>query len=370
LRTYEGSLVISKTRSHPFPDQLDTLTGIRFFLAVGVVLFHYQLDWAYPHENAGFIGRARLSVDIFFILSGFILAHVYLQGDKPPSIKKFIIARFARIYPVHLAILLGLVVLYLGAGLIGVQLDASHFNATDFFRTLFLVQAWFPTQVLNNWNGPSWSLSAEWFVYLMFPAYAWLALKWRERPLILVALSVGAFLLIDYLYRGAYGIVLPNAEDNMGILRIIPEFLLGIGLYFFGQKIDLSKQQAVISALVISGMLLLAMQAAVDDRLIVALAGPFILSLALLAKSGQATFLSKPLMLFGGEASFALYLVHLPIFMVWRNMMEKLFDLPGDYKMGLGELAILLALSLAVAAALHVLVERPGRDFIRAKFKG
>jgi peptidoglycan/LPS O-acetylase OafA/YrhL len=361
--------VFSKTRNHPFPDQLDPLTGVRFVLAVGVVLFHYQLDWAYPHEYAGFIGRARLSVDIFFILSGFILAHVYLRGDKPPSIKKFIFARFARIYPVHLAILLGLVALYFGAGLVGVQLDATHFNATDFFRTLFLVQAWFPTQVLNNWNGPSWSLSAEWFVYLMFPAYAWLALRWRERPLLLIALSVAIFLAFDYLYRGAYGIILPNAEDNMGILRIMPEFLLGIGLYFFGQKIDVSKRHAKIFALSTSGLILLAMQFALDDRLIVALAGPFILSLALLAKSGQSTFLSKPIMLFGGEASFALYLVHLPIFMVWRNVMEKLFNLPSHYKMGLGELAILFAITLVIAAALHVVIEKPGRDFIRAKFK-
>jgi peptidoglycan/LPS O-acetylase OafA/YrhL len=116
--------------------------------------------------------------------------------------------------------------------------------------------------------------------------------------------------------------------------------------------------------------MLLAMQLAFDDRIIVALAGPFILALALLAKSGQQTFLSKPVMLFGGEASFALYLVHLPIFMVWRNVMEKLFNLPSDYKMGLGELTILLVLTLAIAATLHVIVERPGRDFIRAKFKG
>jgi peptidoglycan/LPS O-acetylase OafA/YrhL len=362
--------MISKTRCHLFPEQLDSLTGIRFFLAVGVVLFHYQLEWVYPHESAGFIGRARLGVDVFFILSGFILTHVYLRGDKPPSVKKFIIARFARIYPVHLAILLGLVVLYVGASLVGVQLDATHFNATDFFRTLLLVQAWFPTQVLNNWNGPSWSLSAEWFVYLAFPAYAWLALKWRERPLILIALSVLAFAILDYLYSGAFGIVLPNAEDNLGILRIIPEFLLGIGLYFFGQKIDLSKRQAVIFALSTSGLMLVAMQLAFDDRIIVALAGPFILSLALVAKSGQQTFLSKPILLFGGEASFALYLVHIPIFMVWRNVMEKLFSLPSDYKMGLGELGILLVLTLVMAAALHVIVERPCRDFIRDKLKG
>src|SRR5690606_17191169 len=57
----------------PFPDVLDPLTGVRFFLALGVVLFHYQLYWTLPHEAAGLLDRARLGVDVFFILSGFIL---------------------------------------------------------------------------------------------------------------------------------------------------------------------------------------------------------------------------------------------------------------------------------------------------------
>lgn len=60
-------------RRVPFPDVLDPLTGVRFFLALGVVLFHFQLYWTLPAESAGLLNRARLGVDVFFILSGFIL---------------------------------------------------------------------------------------------------------------------------------------------------------------------------------------------------------------------------------------------------------------------------------------------------------
>ena len=78
------------------------------------------------------------------------------------------------------------------------------------------------------------------------------------------------------------------------------------------------------------------------------------------------TFLSHPVALFAGEASFALYLVHIPILMVWRNGAQALSGWPGDYRMGVGELAAMLVLTLAAAAAIHVFVERPGRRLLRA----
>lgn len=159
----------------PFPDVLDQLTGVRFFLALGVVLFHFQLYWTLPAESAGLLNRARLGVDVFFILSGFILTHVYLQGDRAPNYGRFLAARLARIYPAHLFILLAMLGLVLIAPVFGVGLEPGRFNPVDFAGTLLLVQAWFPRESMALWNGPAWSLSAEWFAYLAFPAYAALA---------------------------------------------------------------------------------------------------------------------------------------------------------------------------------------------------
>ncbi|MFK4057401.1 MULTISPECIES: acyltransferase [Brevundimonas] len=356
--------LIPSSGKHPFPDAIAPLTSVRFFLALGVVLFHYQLTWTLPPEASGLLNRARLGVDVFFILSGFILTHVYLQGDAAPDFRRFIVARFARIYPAHLFILLAMLILVAGAGLVGVALEAGRFNLPHFLMTLFLVQAWFPYQDAE-WNGPSWSLSAEWFAYLIFPAYAWIALRLRRRPWLIIGLAVLLFVVLDAVYRAVFGPVLPRAEGSMGILRILPEFLYGIGLYYLGQGFRVSPRASLALAAGSTGLLLFAMQYPLDDRLIVLLAGPFLLALALLAKSGARTFLSAPAWLFAGEASFALYMVHIPVLMVWRNLAEKLLGLPSDYRMGLWELALLLALSLAVAAFVHVAVERPGRRILR-----
>jgi peptidoglycan/LPS O-acetylase OafA/YrhL len=344
---------------------MEPLTSVRFLLALGVVLFHYQLMWTLPPEAAGLLNRARLGVDIFFILSGFILAHVYLQGEGPPDYRRFIVARFARIYPAHAAIMLGMLVMVLGAGLVGVGLEPGRFNAPDFIQSMLLTQAWFPRSTMVLWNGPAWSLSAEWFAYLIFPVYAWIALRLRDRPVVLIALAISLFAVLDAGYRMAFGVILPRAEDNLGVLRILPEFLFGIGLYFLGQRLRLSPRAAIGAVVVASLAMLAAMQASLDDRLIVALAGPLILSLALLAKSGTRTFLSNPVWLFAGEASYALYLVHIPLVMVWRNAMQALLGLDGDYRMAPLELAALLALTLAAAAVIHVAVEQPGRRLLR-----
>lgn len=352
-------------RRFPFPDVLDPLTGVRYFLALGVVLFHYQLQWTLPGDG-GLLNRARLAVDVFFILSGFILTHVYLQGDGALNYRRFLAARFARIYPAHLFILLAMLGLVLAAPILGVGLEPGRFNLADFAGTLLLVQAWFPRETLALWNGPAWSLSAEWFAYLAFPAYASLALQLRARPWVIISLAAIAFIGLDAIYRAQFGRVLPRAEDSLGIMRIVPEFLYGIGLYYLGQRWKPSPRLSVVGALATTVALLALMQFGADDRIIVAAAGPFILSLALLAKARVRTFLSHPVALFAGEASFALYLVHIPILMVWRNGAQALSGWPGDYRMGVGELAAMLVLTLAAAAAIHVFVERPGRRLLRA----
>lgn len=351
----------------PFPDMLDPLTSVRFFLALGVVLFHFQLYWTLLADTAGLLNRARLGVDVFSILSGFILTHVYLQGNGAPDYKRFPEARFARIYPAHLFILLAMLGLVLIAPMVGVGMEPGRFNPVDFAGTLLLVQAWLPRETMALWNGPAWSLSAEWFAYLAFPAYAAVALRLRSRPWVIIALAALLFVALDAFYRAQFGRVLPRAEDSLGILRILPDFLYGICLYYLGQRWTLSSRLAVFVALATTAALLALMHVGADDRVIVAAAGPFILSLALLAKAPATTFLSHPIALFAGEASFALYLVHIPIVMVWRNALQAVAGWPGDYRMGVGELSGLLVLILVAAAAIHVCVEQPGRRWLRSR---
>lgn len=352
-------------RETAFPDALPPLTSLRFFLALGVVLFHFQLQWTLGPYAVGALDRARLGVDAFFILSGFILTHVYLQGDRAPDYRSFLAARVARIYPVHVVILLAMLALVIAAPIAGVGLEPGRFGASDFITTLLLVQAWFPREGMVLWNGPAWSLSAEWFAYLVFPVFAWTALRLRSRPGLLVILAGALFVVLDAVYLRLHGKVLPRAEDSLGILRIIPTFLYGMGLYYCGRRYAPGSRLSWALAGGAALLVLALMQIGADDRLIVAACGPLILALAFVARADGGGLLAHPAAVFAGEASYALYLVHVPLLMVWRNAVQRLSGLPGDYLMSVPDLTCLFAAMLGAAALLHLLVERPGRTGLR-----
>jgi len=354
----------------PFPNDLPALTSVRFLLALGVVLFHYQLQWPWDSMvSTGILNRARLGVDAFFILSGFVLTHAYRQAldEQRLDYRRFLAARFARVYPAHVAVLAFVLVMVGAATLVGAEFDRRLYNPLGLLTTVLLVHAWLPETVVAEWNGPSWSLSAEWFAYLAFPAFAWLGLALARRPWLLLALSALVFLLLDLIYQAVFGDTVVHAELNMGVLRIIPEFLYGIGLYRVGQRAWLTRRSAIGAAWLSATALLLLMHLKADDRIVVAAAGPLILSLALLSKAGADRAVAQPWMLAGGEASYALYLVHMPILIGWKGVNSALTERPSAYVLAWWEVACLLALSLAAAFATHYLFEGPARAWIRRR---
>ncbi|MDP1630248.1 MAG: acyltransferase [Caulobacter sp.] len=357
--------------SDGYPADLRALTSLRAFLALGVVLFHYQLQWDPALGFSSIIERSRLAVDAFFMLSGFILAHVYGPAFAAGtfSYRRFILARLARLYPLHLAVLAGALIMVTGATSAGVRFDPSSYTTLGFFQTLFLVHAWFPTEIGSNWSGPSWSLSAEWFAYLLFPAYAWLSLTLRKRPWVLLAIGALGFFVLDAWYSQTFGKVLPRAEDSMGILRIAPEFMIGMALYGLGQRQRWSRTVAATAAFLSTAVLLGAMQLGLDDRVVVAFAAPMILSWSMLARADCEGPLASPFLVFAGEVSFALYLVHMPVIVAWKGVVAEFRGIDSGFAITPIELSGLFLLTVAIAIALHLLVERPGRIWIRRRFE-
>ncbi len=353
-----------------FPERLPALTSIRFVLALGVVLFHYQLNMIEDDGQAfSLIERARLAVDFFFILSGFVLAHVYGQQvrDGTYDHRRFLIARLARIYPTHLIMLAVMGVVALAAIALGQPFDGPSYSLVGFVQALTMVHAWFPTTIPNEWNGPSWSLSAEWAAYLAFPLFAWIGLKRGRNPWVTLGLAVALFALIDAWYRWRHGEILTHAEIILGVLRIVPEFLFGIGLYELGRRFKVGRRTAQAAALVSVASLVGMMVASADERLTVAVAGLVILSLALLARAGDDRTFAHPLALEAGEASYALYLVHLPLLIIWKNGMAMLHGGDSGYRLPLWEAGVLLAITVAAAFALHAFWERPARRWVRRR---
>src|ERR1700692_4874683 len=153
---------------------IPALTGVRFLAALSVALYHLSPDVAatlgilpfYFYENSGD------PVELFFILSGFILTYTHpeVSGAEAPAIRQFYFSRFAKIYPIYL---LGWIVF---APLVYTNLASLHGHSAGlyarlaFYGVIFLslLQASTPTTA-TAWNTPGWSLSAEAVFYASFP---------------------------------------------------------------------------------------------------------------------------------------------------------------------------------------------------------
>ena len=156
------------------PQKLDALTSLRFFAAAMIVVSHaHPIFGSWGIANAAPLGQG---VSFFFVLSGFILAYNYPVLANGAEARRFWLARFARVWPLHaVTALLWIAVVF--------NFDRqTYFSGYDglarLFTNMLLVQAWMP---LKDWslsfNGVSWSLSVEFFFYASFP---FLIARWKN----------------------------------------------------------------------------------------------------------------------------------------------------------------------------------------------
>ncbi|OYW24810.1 MAG: hypothetical protein B7Z44_20070, partial [Caulobacter sp. 12-67-6] len=273
----------------------------------------------------------------------------------------------ARIYPAHIAILGKMGAVAVAALAFGQGFNQANYSLAGFIRTALLVQSWGPSPGQVEWNGPSWSLSAEWFAYLLFPPFALVGLKLRRRPIVLLALSIAIFAAMDVAYRSAFGETVLHAQENLGVMRIVPTFLAGIGLHALSLKMTFSRPVAIAAAATSIAMLLGLMHAGVAEPLIVVAGAVMIFCLAMLSRAGADGPLAHPAALFLGEASYAIYLTHLPLITIWRNAHALRMDGDSRYLLAGWEVAALLALSIVGGSIIHAIWERPARVWIRKR---
>lgn len=345
----------------PFPKDLKTLTSLRFWAALWVVLFHY-LPYAGP-EAMGFplLIKGYLGIDFFFVLSGFVLAHVYGESIRTGvySHPDFILKRIARIYPMHIVTLAFFVVVALAAPAVGLTMDAAdRYDFRVLPEHIFLVHAWVGTG--EEFNYPSWSISAEFFAYLCFPIVMLLA----NRPRLMAGLGIVA---VFGWYFGAIAVTgrTSTGLNDWQLMRIMPEFLLGAGLrQLMGQmRLPLlSNRHATLA----TGMGVLIM-AALDapDWLLIGLLIALLAAAAERARSGREGVLENKTSLYLGEISYALYMVHVASAMAYFEITNRLFGVPEHVTwLSLVTTAGGVCVAILAAAISERVIERPGRKLI------
>lgn len=173
------------------------LDGLRGIAALCVIFYHAL--WNTHLSGLRIVSNAYLAVDFFFILSGFVIAANYSGKIADfASARAFMILRFFRLYPLHLAVLAGLfAVEVLKFSLRGAFVsDVAPFTGPNsprlLIENLLMAQGLGPESQLG-WNSPSWSIGAEFVAYLLFAAAAIAGLaRRREIVAALAGLALAA----------------------------------------------------------------------------------------------------------------------------------------------------------------------------------
>lgn len=329
------------------PSRLSQLDGLRGLAACGVAfLYHPQSLFTAtaladaPRVLVWFQTWGWTLVDLFFLISGYIFAHVYLQGKgrlTRDRVGDFAIARIARLYPLHMLTLLVCAALFwMEPGNTGLAF-AAH---------LLMLQA-FIQPVAHTFDGPSWSISVEMVCYALFALGAcsgrW-TLQWVSRLAITVAL---AHLLLQGRPGG------PWVGDGL------PRGLLG---FFMGQMLWHARArlaQTPIALLVCILVFGLALDMGRMSSLppLCLYAWPALLLLAL-----RTRWMGSAPMRWLGDRSYAIYLVHYPLLVLVERWWPPFT----------GSMATVWMVTAAFAAAVlvvsdlcHRLVEVPARRAVR-----
>jgi peptidoglycan/LPS O-acetylase OafA/YrhL len=351
---------VTAPTARPAEGDLLALTSIRGVAAWWVVLFHMKaLSWPLlPGWSRGIIASGNLAVDLFFVLSGFVIYLNYgerlTSGRMDP--KEFLFRRFARVYPLHLLMLIGFAGYAIGALLFG-SAQASEQGWPNFFGTLVLVQAWGFSDALK-WNMPAWSISAEAFAYVLFPTLLVKIAPRRRRSWVLIAAIVLLGLSIHGFFWVA-GYHFPNAVSRTGLARCLAQFAMGMMVCELWQR---SRGRTGVAA----PLLALAGLGGIGWWWIGAPVVPIawaalVLGLALLPARGPLAW--RPAVWLG-KISYATYLSHYLILTLF-----KLLFVEEGKPVTPALLLLYLASVLAASALLYHGFERPAQDRLLAWWK-
>ncbi len=384
----------------PPKKQLLALTGLRFFLALWVVIYHQTAPENYlaplmaklPETIFCVLRTGYVAVGVFFVLSGFVLSysHPLAKRFSSPQLVGFAIARFARIYPTYCFGLL-LIAPFIVAQVIRNWSPTSATNeAAKAILNWTLLQSWVPRAALS-WNAPGWSLSDEAFFYCCFPFVGVALWKLPGLRSILLAASViwAAGLIAPLIAFSAqlrpFGIAPATSAPwdanpfwanliSFNPLLRLPDFCIGIlvcrlyhelhwrNSYLLGKGYWLYIPGLLLEVFALSNSNVLPLSF-VQNGLLLPLHSLIILGFALGGR-GCGRLLSTSPLVFLGNASYAMYILHVPLFFWMNAIAQTLFNVRLT---GVGWMLCYLTVVVCVSSVLFKVLEQPANRILKLR---
>ncbi len=300
------------------------LESLRGFAALSVCLLHFHVN-SFLRQNA-FIDNAELMVDFFFVLSGFVIALNYSDKIKVFSdLFVFQTRRFWRLYPLHfftLLIFLGIevfkYVVEINVGSLSRFPAFSNNDVSAFLHNLFLTHGLFLSRV--TFNLPSWSISTEFYTYLIF-AVTMLSSRFRFYFCLLISLS--AFLILS-LYDPLFQF------REMRFLRCIYCFFLGVLAFWVVQGVKFNVPNYLPAFFLFLSILAVCVLGNTSVHALI----PFVFALTIMCFSlsdGQdvtSRVLSMKWPVHLGTISYSIYMVHETVLFVFTQILRFGFHVP------------------------------------------
>lgn len=348
--------------------EVSSLTSCRFVAALYVAVFHlYDFSVLSKVKENHFLSNGNLAVDFFFILSGFILAFNYSAAfrEKRFDYRAFVIKRIARIYPVHFITLLLIIPLLILANM---QHDVAKTDlpADELLYNLLLVHAWWGRDVLS-YNVPSWSISAEFFVYLLFPFFIYVA--GCMKPIFSV-IAWGSIFVFFYIFMILNGFSIDLFSPAFALCRVTMNFGLGVAVYFFISQYKFTGD--VKRALLICCILMACALSTKGAELALPMIYSFFILLLYDAyRSGERVFIDGPIWQYLGRISYSFYMVHFLVLVGVAGIFVPQLLMANEAEFStfwvVLNLCGILALFFPAAMAAYHFIEVPARKYIVRK---
>lgn len=331
-QTVKTQVVLSPKR------ELHALTGLRFFAAFSVVIYHFcePLFVNWPKACVNLAASGYVAVSLFFLLSGFVLSYSYLgrEGKLRGSRRGFWVARLARIYPAYLvAFLLAAPTNLLWTMKVNAAKVAAVKLVVGGSLVLAMLQAWTPWTAWY-WNFPAWSISVEAFFYLSFPFFA-ARLSKLKRTACLGVMGAAYLLAIAppialYCFKHITGPPQLDQHLQMAVeftpLFRLPEFIIGIllgRLYVLGYRLKPAHSRMISYGSAAAILLVLSFSSSIPHPILSSGLAPLFGLLVFSLADGEgslAKFLSLPVLILLGEASYGIYILQIPVSYVLHTL--------------------------------------------------